>query len=232
MVYASDLTDAQWQRIKFFFARQTFRKHSPRRIVNALLYPSKTGCQWRFLPVAYPPWQTVYYHFRCCISSVAGSDPGCGRRCCVRSAAPRAYAPGATPAPRSTPATIAIIDSQSVKTTQCGGPRGYDGGKHVTGRKRHILVDTMGFLLAILVHPASESDSQQAPWLLKRLAGSAHRLQVVFADGAYRGTPPSLVRRVFGWTLSIVRRSPEQQEFAVLPKRWCNWQPSACSFGV
>jgi putative transposase len=64
MVYASDLTDAQWQRIKFFFARQTFRKHSPRHIINALLYLSKTGCQWRFLPVAYPPWQTVYYHFR------------------------------------------------------------------------------------------------------------------------------------------------------------------------
>ena len=90
----------------------------------------------------------------------------------------------------------------------------------MTGRKRHILVDTMGFLLAILVHPASESDSQQAPWLLKRLAGSAHRLQEVFADGAYRGTPPSLVRRVFGWAWGVVRRSPEQRGFAVLPKRW------------
>jgi putative transposase len=90
----------------------------------------------------------------------------------------------------------------------------------VTGRKRHILVDTMGFLLAILVHPASESDSQQAPWLLKRLAGHAHRLQVVFADEAYRGTPPGLVARVFGWAWRIVKRSPEQQGFAVLPKRW------------
>ena len=110
----------------------------------------------------------------------------------------RVCALGFTPVPRSPPATIAIIDSQSVKTTQCGGPRGYDGGKQVTGRKRHIRVDMMGFLLAILVHPASESDSQQAPWLLKRLAGDAPRLQVVFADGAYRGTPPRLARRVFG----------------------------------
>ena len=69
----------------------------------------------------------------------------------------------------------------------------------MTGRKRHILVDTMGFLLAILVHPASENDSQQAPWLLKRLAGSAERLQVIYADEGYRGTPPGLVARVFGW---------------------------------
>ncbi|NBB86176.1 MAG: transposase [Bacteroidetes bacterium] len=71
---------AQWQRIKLFFARQTFRKHTPRHIADALLYLSKTGCQWRLLPVAYPPWQTVYYHFHRCPPSVAESDPGCGRR--------------------------------------------------------------------------------------------------------------------------------------------------------
>ncbi|NBB86175.1 MAG: transposase [Bacteroidetes bacterium] len=138
----------------------------------------------------------------------------------MRSAAPRVCVPGATPAPRSLLATIAIINNQSVKTTQCGGPRGYDGGKQVTGRKRHMLVDTMGFLLAILVHPASDSDSQQAPWLLKRLAVHAPRLQVVFADQAYRGTPPSLVARVFGWAWRIVRRSPEQQGVAEPPKQW------------
>ena len=116
MSYASDLTDAQWQRINYFFARQTFRKHEPRHIVDAPLYVSKTGRQWRFLPTNYPPWQTAYYHFRRWIAS------GLWRR--LLNALRRA-ARLRTGRPDSP--TVAIIDSQSVKTTQCGGPRGYDG---------------------------------------------------------------------------------------------------------
>lgn len=163
MLYASDLTDAQWKRIEFFFRRQTFRrqtfrKHNPRHIVNALFYLNKTGCQWRMLPrgkAGYPPWSTVYYHFRQWTRSGLWNRLTNALRRAARVKA------GRRPSP-----SVAIIDSQSVKTSHVGGERGFDGGKKITGRKRHVLVDTMGFLLAVLVHSAGIHDSQRAPHVL------------------------------------------------------------------
>ena len=211
-MYDSDLTDAQWQRIKHVFAKQTFRKHHPRDLVNALFYLNKTGCQWRMLPQGeggFPPWKTVYYHFRQWTSKGLLERLHDALRRAVRVKAGRKPSPSA-----------AIIDSQSVKTSHVGGLRGFDGGKKVNGRKRHIVTDTLGLILAVMVHSAGLSDSQQAPHLLKRLLGKVPRLRVVFADQGYEGTPAGLIWRCFGWLWHVVARQEGQRGFVVLKKRW------------
>lgn len=211
--YSSDLTDAQWQLIESFFERQTFRKHHPRHIVNAIFYHNKAGCQWRLLPkgtAGFPPWQTVYYHFRRWIATGLWERLTDALRRSARVKAGRPPSPSA-----------AIVDSQSVASTGVGGPgRGYDGGKHVKGRKRHIVTDTMGLLLAVLVHSASIHDSQRLPHLLKRLLGKVPRLKVIFADQGYEGTPGGLLWRCFGWLLHLVKRKDSQRGFSVQEKRW------------
>ena len=116
--------------------------------------------------------------------------------------------------------SLAIIDSQSVKTSHVGGQRGFDGNKRVKGRKRHIVVDTLGLLLAVLVHPAGESDGQKAPHLLKRLVGKVPLLEVILADQGYEGTPGGLIWRCVGWVWQVVRREEGQRGFVVQAKRW------------
>lgn len=114
-----------------------------------------------------------------------------------------------------------MIDAQSIETTYTGGPgRGYDGGKNVKGRKRHVVVDTMGLVLAAQVHSAGEHESQTAPGVFKRLLGKVPRLEVIFADNGYEGTPGGLVWRCFGWLLEIVRRDEDASGFDPLEKRW------------
>ena len=205
--YGSDLTDAQWQTIAPLFAGRRPRKHHPRRLLNALFYLSKTGCQWRYLPTSFPPWQTVYYHFR------RWAARGLLTRLLHRTRRNIRVRAGREPDP-----SAAVIDCQSVKTSHVGGPRGLDGWKRVHGRKRHILVDTLGLLLAVLVHEANVQESQRVPQLLDRAQGWVSRLLVVYADEGYAPTPGGLVWRLYGWALTVVRRGGAG--FVPLPKRW------------
>lgn len=174
-----------------------------------MLYLAKTGCQWRYLPDSFPPWQTVYYHLKRWVARGLLIGLVHRLRGLVRQRA------GRDPSP-----SLAIIDSQSVKTSHVGGPRSFDGGKKVNGRKRHILTDTLGLLLAVIVHPAGDNDSQWSVRLLDRVQGFVPRLEVVLADQGYAAVPTMLVWRVFGWLFEVVTRDPLQKGFVVVKQRW------------
>jgi transposase len=176
--YDSDLTDAQWQRIQPLVDWQRRRKYDLRRdVFDALFYLARTGCQWRMLPREFAPWTTVYYYFRRWKRVLIARLHGALRR------AVRVLA-GREPTP-----SLGIIDAQSVKTTRQGGVRGYDAGKKVNGRKRHVVVDTLGLVWAVVVHAASEPDSRGALHVLARLRGQVPWLKTVIADGGTGGCP-------------------------------------------
>jgi len=208
--YPSDLTDAEWKRVKPILDRFQFVKHHPRELLNAMLHLVKSGLQWRMLPAGFPPWQTVYYHFR------KWQRQNLFQRLMDRIRRAARVAEGRSPSP-----SAAIVDSQSVPTGRQGGlSRGRDPSKQVKGRKRHVITDTLGLLLGVLVGSANDSDGQRLPDLLQQLLGNVPRLKVIFADGGYEGVPQSLMWRCFHWVLHIVRREESQQGFTPLPKRW------------
>lgn len=205
--YSSSLTDAQFETIAPLFVGQRLRRHRLRDVLDAVFYLVKTGCQWRLMPESFPPWQTVYYHFRRWRRSGLLRRMHTALRAVTRLRAGRRLDP-----------SLGLLDAQVVKTSTQGGPRGYDGAKRVNGRKRHVVVDTMGLLMAVVVHSAHEADSQAAVRVLHRIA--SRRFVRVLADAGYGPTPKGLVWRVFGWALSVVPRSSEGRGFRVVPKRW------------
>ena len=212
--YASDLREAEWRLIapEMPAHKPLGRRRSTdlREVVNAILYVLRSGCPWRMLPKEFPPWQTVYRYFSAWRDSGLWASIGYSLVLKARKASGRRASPSA-----------GIIDSQSVKTTESGGPRGFDAGKKVKGRKRHILTDTDGFLVAAQVHAADIQDRDGAPELLASIRASFPWLRHVFADGAYAG--PKLKAALDGkgrWRIEVVKRSGTMRGFKPLPRRW------------
>ncbi|QGJ70853.1 DDE transposase [Planctomycetales bacterium 10988] len=210
----TDLSDRQWRLIRPLLPPPAKvgakRQLDSLEVVNAIFYVLRSGCPWRLLPHDFPNWNSVYHLFW------AWRNLG-GREKMHR----KLRAKIRTKEERSAKPSAAILDSQSVKTTEAGGPRGYDAGKKINGRKRHLLVDTLGLVLAIVVHSAGLQDQEGARLVLQKAKRDVPRLRVIFADGAYaRSGLPAWVRNTFHWTLEIVKRVSGRGGFEVLPKRW------------
>jgi len=218
--YPSDLSDAQWELIELVIppAKQGGRprKGSMRDVIDAILYINRAGCQWDMLPHDFPPKSTVYEYF----AAWRGDGTWQGILDQLR----KAYREVAAPSEEPTP-SAASIDSQSVKTTEMGGEHGYDGGKKINGRKRHVAVDTLGLLLAVVVTSAAIDDAAAATLVFSQLGREEFpRLEVVWADGKYHNYRLyewiEQNRDRLSWRLEIVSRPKDAKGFVLLPRRW------------
>lgn len=213
-IYPTDLLDSQWDIIQPLIPAAKLggrpRSLDMRMVINAILYIVVGGIQWRMLPKEYPNWKSVYHYFRLWRNDGTWQRIHDTLRAKVRQKAGRHKHP-----------TAGCLDSQSVKSTAVPGERGYDKAKNVTGRKRHLLVDTLGLLLAVVVTKACLQDRDGAKLLFRRLTGVGKKLRKIWVDGGYRG--PLLLDWVANhcrFCLEFVLRPDDQRGFAVLPRRW------------
>lgn len=209
-MYATDLIDAQWQVIKEIQNDNRKRKYSLRNIWNAIFYLNKTGCQWRMIPNDFPRWELVYYYFRKwdaegLIEEVHDSIHGQIRQSRGKELSP----------------SLGLMDSQTVKSSSMTEEKGYDGNKKLNGRKRHIMTDTLGFVMGLLVHNANIGEREGAKMLFDKVRGKYPNLKKVLVDQGYTGVDfGQWVANNFGWIVEVVAKVLGVSGFNVLPKRW------------
>jgi transposase len=219
--YPSDLTDAQWALIEPLVPAHSTRgkgtrggrplKYSRRRIVDAILYVDRTGCSWRQLPHDFPPWETVYFYFQRWAADGTTDRVHVALRDAVRDAAGR-----------DPMASAGAVDSQTVSGAATVGKasRGYDAGKKINGRKRHLVVDTMGLLIVVLVTAASVQDRDGGVRVLDRAKTAMPSLVHIWADAAYSRRVQDFATRALRIAVQVVAKLVGQAGFVPLPRRW------------
>jgi transposase len=213
--YPSDVSDAQWSLIEPLLpppaSSGRAEKHPRREIVNAILYLDRAGCAWRMLPKCFPPWETVYWHWARWKTDGTTDRVHDALRDRLRDTQGR-----------DPMASAGVADSQSLRgaDTVAADQRGYDAGKRVNGTKRHIVVDTLGLLLVIMVTAASVQDRDGGRRLLDRLRFAMPSVALVFADGGYAGRLVCWAKDKLRLVIEVVRKPEGQRGFAVLPRRW------------
>ncbi len=207
--YPTNVNDSQWQIIIKYLDVERNRKYDLREIVNAILYLVKTGCQWRMLPGDFAPWKTVYYYFSVWKKAEIFEVIHEALVEQVRVMQGKKEEP-----------TVGIIDAQSVKNTLVTSEdKGFDAGKKIKGIKRHIIVDTLGMVLAVVIQSASVQDRDGAVDVVNKLCESWKKVVKIFADGGYRGQLINIIKAKFKIELEIIKRD-ELHTFKILPKRW------------
>ena len=212
--YASDLTDAEWALIEPYMPAVKPlgrpRETDLRAVLDGILYIARTGSQWRMLPKDFPPFTTVQGYFYDWRDNGLFEQINFELLLQAREAAGREASP-----------TAGVIDSQSIKSTESGGPRGYDAAKKIKGRKRHIVTDTIGLMVGAAIHPADVQDRDGAPLVIEAIHDLFPWLRHLFADSAYSGDKLLKALAKFGeWSIEIIKRMADTAGFEVLPRRW------------